>query len=85
MTDAPKAMTWKQIRALDPCGDAARLVRNALRAKIGPDYAKRELTLADAVSAGVSTDNLIWLLRRVMTPENGFDRRMRLFATDCAA
>ena len=62
MTAAP-TLTWKQIKALDPCSASLRTVRAQIKAAF-PDYQTRALSLADAASAGVSFDDLLWIFQK---------------------
>jgi hypothetical protein len=77
-------LTWKQILQLQPCTSYRESARKKLKAAF-PDYAKRDLTLADAAAAGVDLDSLIWIAGRAAEKSPDCARRIRLFGADCAA
>lgn len=76
------ALTWKQVLAFGPCDPAP--IRRLLKATY-PDYKKRAFTLADAATAGVDFDSLIWIAGRASDVDPDCARRIRLFGADCAA
>jgi hypothetical protein len=78
------SLTWKQILTLQPCVEDRDEARKKLKATFA-DYATRELTLADAASAGVDFEGLVWIAGRAAERDTDCARRIRLFGADCAA
>jgi hypothetical protein len=81
---AAPTMTWKQILACSPCASERKAARAKLKAAL-PDFDRRPLTLANAASAGIDLDSLIWIAGRAAALDADCARRIRLFGADCAA
>ena len=77
-------LTWKQIVALKPCAAQRDAASAKLRASY-PDIDTRAFTLADAATAGVHFECLIWIASRASEVDLDCARRIRLFSADCAA
>lgn len=81
LTKSPR-LTLAQIRRLHPCKPSYKLASKALR-KI--HSANTGYTAKDAKKAGVSFDDLVWVAEAVAKENKDVERRLRLWAADCAA
>ena len=77
-------LTIAQLNRLGPCPDDARRVQRLLR-KFNADPAHC-FTAAEAREAGCSFDDVLWAAGKLArNGDNAIERRLRLFAADCAA
>ena len=73
-------LTLAQIRKLKPCTDDWTRVQALLEA-----HGKGPYSAVDAKAAGVVLDDLIWIATQVAKTDKDVDRRLCLWAYDCAA
>ncbi len=72
------AFTLAAIARLDPCASAFAAARQALPKR-------RRITAAQAREAGVSFDDIVWVISAVARTDKDVERRLRLWLSDCAA
>ena len=76
-------LTYPQLIALRPCEDARKRIEKLLGGKT--KWNGKPITAAQAVAAGVSFDNLIWVASAVALTDKDVEHRLRLWIADCAA
>ena len=76
-------LTYKELVALDPCAD--RL--NAATRRIGGTWkwGSRKVNAAEAVQAGMTLDDIVWVASALSRINPDVERRLRLWMADCAA
>jgi hypothetical protein len=76
------SLTYTELKALKPCAD--RLKANA--ATFGPAKARTAtVTFRQLKDGGATFDDLIWLASVMVLYNSDCERRLRLWAADCAA
>ena len=73
-------LTLAAVRKLGPCDD-----RMSDLAPLLEGFGRRKITAAQAVEAGVSFDDLVWIASAAARHDKDIERRLRLWMADCAA
>ncbi len=76
-------LTYPQLIALRPCEDDRKSVEKLLGGKT--KWNGKQITAAQAVAAGVSFGNLVWVASAIALTDKDVERRLRLWMADCAA
>ena len=76
-------ITYAELKALRPCED--RLRASARRFGGARKWGSRKITAAEAVAAGVTLDDLVWVTSALARRDAELERRLRLWMADCAA
>jgi len=76
------ALTYPQLKALDPCKDDFDSVTAALGDENSWDG--RLITAAKARAAGVSMDHVVWVASRLALSNTEIERRLQHWNCDCA-
>ena len=79
----PIALTYDEVKALDPCeGEFPRVVK-LLGGKTG--WNGHKIDAATARKAGCTFDDIMWVASLMARKDADIDRRLRLWIADCAA
>lgn len=79
----PLALTYDEVKALEPCSKEWRRVSKLLGGKKG--WNGKRIDAATARAAGCSIDDLVWVATSVARYDADVHRRLRLWMADCAA
>ena len=79
----PLALTYDEVKALEPCSDSWGRVSKLLGGKTG--WNGKRIDAATARAAGCSLDDLVWVASAVARSDADVERRLRLWMADCAA
>lgn len=82
MTSAP-GLTYQEVKALDPCADSFRRVTELLGG--AEQWNGKKISAREAREAGATYDDILWAACRLARADTDVERRLRLFAADCAA
>ena len=79
----PIALTYDEVKALDPCKDDFPRVVKLLGGKTG--WNGHKIDAAAARRAGCTLDDIVWVASKLACKDAGIERRLRLWRADCAA
>lgn len=77
------AYTYDQIKNLKPCSGGFSKAAKLLGGKEG--WGSNLIDVKTAVDSGIDFDDLIWVAADLARKDKDIERRLRLWATDCAA
>jgi len=77
------ALTYDEVKALNPCTDSFRRVMKLLGGKEG--WNGNRISAAEARAAGCTFDDIVWIASAVAKTNADVERRLRLWMADCAA
>jgi len=78
MTTKKIGITLSGLRKLQPCAHRLEIVEKLIK------FGRRKVTAKQAVEAGVSLDDLVWVAAAVAHTDESVERRLRLWMADCA-
>jgi len=76
-------LTHDEMIALKPCANNSKKVTKLLGG--AKAWNGKKITAAEAVAAGISFDDLVWVASAVARTDKDVERRLRLWVADCAA
>jgi len=78
-----KGITYAECKALDPCSNDFKRVAKLLGGKKG--WNGNLIDAASARAAGCTINDILWVASALSRKDADIERRLRLFAADCAA
>jgi len=77
------ALSYTELKALDPCTDSLRRVAKLMGG--ATKWNGKRVNAADARKAGATFDDIVWAASAIARTNTDVDRRLRLWLADCAA